>query len=90
MHCKKSLLVIHKILRLFGNTLTVDQKDYLLNRNNLTQPIQIQLFQKQKTFSGFFFLAFLKSILNFKHLSKKMTQIADVFPDIPSPKNMVR
>ena len=89
MHWKKSLLVIHKILRLFLNILTEDDKHYLLNRDNLTEPIQMQLSQKQKTFSEFFF-AFLKSILNFKHLSKKMTQIADVFPDIPPPKNMVR
>ena len=65
-----SLLVIQKILRLFVNTLTVDRKHYLLNRENLTQPIQIQLSQKQKIFSEFFF-AFLKSILNFKHLPKK-------------------
>ena len=64
------LLVIHKILRLFVNTLTVNDKHYLLNRDNLTQPIQMQLSQKQKTFSEFFF-AFLKSILNFKHLPKK-------------------
>ena len=70
MHWKKSLLVIHKILGLFVNTLTVDDKHYLLNRDNLTQPIQIQLSQKQKIFSEFFF-AFLKSILNFKHLPKK-------------------
>ena len=62
--------MIHKILTLFVNTLTVDEKDYLLNRDNLTQPIQMQLSQKQKTFSEFFF-AFLKSILNFKHLPKK-------------------
>ena len=62
--------MIHKILRLFVNTLTVDDKHYLLNRDNLTQPIQMQLSQKQKTFSEFFF-AFLKSILNFKHLPKK-------------------
>ena len=62
--------MIHKILRLFVNTLTVDDKHYLLNRDNLTQPIQIQLSQKQKIFSEFFF-AFLKSILNFKHLPKK-------------------
>ena len=60
----------HQILRLFGNTLTVNDKHYLLNRDNLTQPIQMQLSQKQKTFSEFFF-AFLKSILNFKHLPKK-------------------
>ena len=62
--------MIHKTLRLFLDTLTLDDKHYLLNRDNLTQPIQIQLSQKQKTFSEFFF-AFLKSILNFKHLPKK-------------------
>ena len=89
MHFKKSLLGIHKILRLFVNTLAVDEKHYLLNRDNLTQPIQIQLSQKQKRFSEFIF-AFLKSILNFQHLSKKMTLIADVYPEIPARKNMVR
>ena len=62
--------MIHKILRLFVNTLTVDDKHYVLNRDNLTQPIQIQLSQKQKTFSQFFY-AFLKSMLNDKHLAKK-------------------
>ena len=62
--------MIHKILRLFANTLTVNDKHYLLNRENLPQPIQMQLSEKQKTFSEFFF-AFLKSILNFKHLPKK-------------------
>ena len=70
MHWKKSLLVIHKILSLFVNTLAVDEKHYLLNRDKLMQPIQMQLSQKQKTFSRFFF-AFLKSILNFKHLPEK-------------------
>ena len=60
----------HKILRLFVNTLIVNDKHYLLNRDNLAQRIQMQLSQKQKTFSEFFF-AFLKSILNFKHLPKK-------------------
>ena len=67
---KKSLLVMHKILGLFVNTLTLDDKHYMLNRDNLTQPIQIQLSLKQKTFSEFFF-PFLKSILNLKHLPKK-------------------
>ena len=62
--------MIHKILRLFVNTLAVNDKHYLLNRDNLTQPIQIQLSQKQKTFCEFFF-AFLKSILYFKHFPKK-------------------
>ena len=81
--------MIHKIIKLFVNTLTVDDKHYLLNRDNLTQPIQIQLYQKQKRFSEFIF-AFLKSILNFQHLPKKMTLIADVYPEIPARKNMVR
>ena len=62
--------MIHKILTLFANTLIVDDKHYLLNRDNLTQPIQMQLYQKQKPFSEFFF-AFLKSILNFRHFPKK-------------------
>ena len=70
MHWKNSLLVIHKILRPFVHTLAVNEKQYLLNRDNLTQPIQIQLSQKQKILSEFVF-AFLKSILSFKHLPKK-------------------
>ena len=69
MHWKRSLLVIQKCLRLFVNTLKVDEKHYLLNRDNLTQPIQTQLSKKQKNFSQIF-LAFLKSILSFKHLPK--------------------
>ena len=70
VHWKKSLLVIHKILSHFVNTFTADDKHYLLNRDNLAERIQMQLSQKQKTFSQFSF-AFLKSILNFKHFPKK-------------------
>ena len=62
--------MIHKILRLFVNTLGVHDNHYLLNRDNLTLPIQMQLYQNQKTFSHFFF-GFLKSILNFKDLPMK-------------------
>ena len=68
--CKKSLLVTCKILRLFPNTLSADGKYCLLNRDNLTQPIQMQLSRKEKTFSEFFF-AFLKSRLNFENFQKK-------------------
>ena len=70
MRWKKSSLVIQKILRLFVITLITDDKHYLLNRDNLTQPIQIQLSQKQKTFSQFFF-KFLKCILNLKDLAQQ-------------------
>ena len=66
-------------MRLFVNAMTADGKNYLLNRENLMQPIQMQLYQKQKTFPQFFFakkifrifFSFLKSILTFKHFSKK-------------------
>ena len=68
--CKKSLLVTWKISRLFPNTLSADGKYSLLNRDNLTQPIQMQLSRKQKTFSEFF-AAFLKSSLNFEHFQQK-------------------
>ena len=70
MHWKKPLLVTHKILRLFANTLTVNDKHFLLIRDNLAETIQKHLSQKQKTFFQFF-LAFLKRILNFKYLAKK-------------------
>ena len=40
------------------------------NRDSLTQPIQIQLSQKLKTFSAFF-SAFSKSTVNFEHFQKK-------------------
>ena len=55
---------------MFFNELTVNDRHCLLNRDNLTQPIQMQLGEKQKTFSQFFF-GFLICILNFQHLPKK-------------------
>ena len=67
---KKSLLVICKMLRLFVNTFTADDKYSVLNRDNLTQPIQMQLSQKQKVFSQCF-SALLKSELSFQHFQKK-------------------
>ena len=81
--------VLWKILRPFVNTLSEDDKYCLLYRDNLLQPLQILLSQKQKTFSEFF-SAFLKSTLNFEHFQKKMTLIADVFPKLPSPKKVIR
>ena len=50
---EKSLLEICKMLRLFVKTLTTDDKYSLLNRDNLTQPIQTQLSQKQNIFLMF-------------------------------------
>ena len=55
---------------MFVKILTADDKNSLLNTDNLSQPIQMQLSQKQKTYSQFAF-AFLKSILKFEHFQKK-------------------
>ena len=40
------------------NTLTVNDKRYLLNRDNLRQPIQMLLSEKKRIFYQFFFLYF--------------------------------
>ena len=64
------MLVLCKILRVFVNTLTTDDKYSVFNRENLTQPIQILLYQKDRTFSQFF-SSFLKSTFNFEHSQKK-------------------
>ena len=48
-------------LKTVVNTLATDDKYSLLNKDNSTQPIQMQLPQKQNIFSEFF-SRFLKSI----------------------------
>ena len=64
------MLVLWKILWLFINTMADDDKYSLLYRDNLMQPIQILLSQKQKTFSEFF-SAYLKYTLHFEHYRQK-------------------
>ena len=50
--------------------MTLDDKDYLLDRDNLREGIQMKLSKNQKTFSEIS-AAFLNALLNFKHLPKK-------------------
>ena len=52
------------------NTLAADEKYSLLNRDNITIPIQMELSQKQKTFSEFF-APFIKCKRNFEHFDKE-------------------
>ena len=54
--CKKSPLVICKILGHFVNALTADDNYSLLKRGKLLQHFQMQLSKKQKIFSQFFFI----------------------------------
>ena len=74
---------------MFANILTVHDKYSLFSRDNLRRPIQMELSQKQKTFSEFI-TASLKAGLNFEHFQKKMTLITDVFPKLRTPKNVVK
>ena len=67
---KKSLVFTCKTLGLLVNTLGANEKYPVLNRDNLTIPIQMQLSQKQKVFSKFF-PPFSKSMLNFADFKKR-------------------
>ena len=70
MSRKKSVLIRHKALKLFVNTLSTDDKYSVLKRDNLTEPIRTILSQKQKPFYELF-LKFLKSALNLKYFQKQ-------------------
>ena len=60
----------YKILRLFVNALTADDKYSGSNMQNLPQQFQTPLSQKQRTFP-LFFIAFLKCGWNLEHFQKK-------------------
>ena len=70
MSWKKSLLVMSKISAPFVKSLAADDKYSLLNMDNSTQPIQMELSMKQKHFRTFFSV-FLKWRWTFEHFEKK-------------------
>ena len=86
---KKSLFLTCQILGLLVNTLAADEKYPVLNRDNLTIPIRMQLFNQQKTFSEFL-AAFLKSSWNFKYLKKKNNPHRFCVFEITDSENVVR
>ena len=67
---KKLLLVIIKILGLFVNPLTADDKYSFVNRGYLLQHLEMHLSQKRKRNSNFFF-AFSKFRFTFQIFQKK-------------------
>ena len=87
---KNFLLVIYKILALLVNTSADEDKYSLINRDNLMQPIQMQLSKEQKTFSELFMLLFLNldSILNI--FLKNVTLIDYIFWKLQTVNNVVR
>ena len=63
-------IVLGEILGMFVNTLTADGKYSVQGCEKLQLPIQMQLYEKRKTFSQFF-VSFLESTSKFKHFEKK-------------------
>ena len=86
---KKSLLLTCKILVLPVNTLTVDEKYPVPNRENLTIHIQMQLSQKEIFFYQFF-TPFLKSRLNFEYFEKKDDHHWYCIYELTDSENVVR
>ena len=85
---RKSLLLRCKFLKLFLKALTGRDKYSLRNGDNLQQPFQMQLSQKQEIFSQFF-LAFLKSTLNFERFPKKEKPHSWFISEIKDPEKGV-
>ena len=83
------MLLPWQMLGLFLNTLATDEKDPVLNRDNLTIPIETQLSGKQKTFSQSS-PAFFKSSLNFQHFDKKDVPHRFLISEITNSENVVR
>ena len=81
MSWKKSALVRSKILRLFVDTLTANDKYSCRNMQNLQQLLQTPLSQKQNTISGFF-IAFLKSAWNLENFQKKDEYLCLIISEI--------
>ena len=86
---ERSLLFTGQVLGLVDNTLAADEKYPVLNRDNLTIPIQMQLSQKQKTFSQFF-AALSKSRLNFKDFERKDNPHSFCSSEIKDSEYMIR
>ena len=85
---KKSLLLTCQNFGLLVNTLAADDKYPVLNRDNLTIPIQMQLSQKQKTFSRFS-AALLKSRINLSSFEKNYDAHRVCISEITDSENVV-
>ena len=78
-----------QIVGLLVNTFPADENYTVLNRDNLTIPIQMQLSQKQKTFSEFF-AAFLKFRVNFEYFEKTDDPHRFCIFEVTDSENVVR
>ena len=76
-------------MELLVNALPADENNPVLNRQNLTIRVHMQLSQEQKTFSNFF-PRFLKCAINFKYLEKKDNPHRFCISEITNSQDMVR
>ena len=84
-----SPLVLGEILGVFLNTLTADGKYRVQDCGNMQLPIQMQLTEKEKTFSEIFIpFLYLTQILNI--LKEMMMVIANVFSKLQTVKTFVK
>ena len=86
---KKSLLLTSQILGLLLNILAAHEMHPVLNRDNITIPIHVQLSQKRKSVSQFF-APFLKSKLNFEHFESKDNPHRFCIFEVTDSENVVR
>ena len=82
---KRSLLLTCQILGLFANILAANDKNPVLNSNELKIPVQMELSEKENPFLTFF-TAFLKSRLNSEYFEKKMSLLDFVIRKLWTPK----
>ena len=86
---KKFRLLTFEILGHLFKILAADDDYPVLNRDNLTIPIQMNLSKKKKSFSEFL-TAFTKSRLNFKYFEQKDDRHRFCTSDITDSENVVR
>ena len=77
------------MLGLFRNTLTAIDKYPVRDCVNFWLAIQMELSLKPSIFSVFF-VQFLESTSNFKHLKKKMIAISSLFRKLQNVKDLIR
>ena len=82
-------LLTGQILGLLVTTLAVKEKYSVLNRDNWTMPIQIQLSQEQKSFSESL-AAFSNSTLNFEDFERKGNPHKFCISEFTDSENIVR
>ena len=77
------------MLSLLVNTLTADGKYSQLNRDNFSEPIQVLLCQRRKTFPEFF-SKLLKCGLNLNSFKRKLTLTDNVISKLRTRKEEMR